>query len=119
MKGEDDRLVRGEQRVEIVVREPMRMLTRWLQLHKIHDVYDTHLQIRRMSAEEFHGSESLQRRDVAATNHHDIRFLATIIAGPLPDSQSGGAVLDRLVHRQPLRGRLLAGDNDIDVVSAA
>ena len=31
----------------------------------------------------------------------------------------GGAVLDRLVHRQPLRRRLLAGDDDVDVVAAA
>ena len=29
------------------------------------------------------------------------------------------AVFERLVHRQPLRGRLLAGDDDVDVVSAA
>jgi hypothetical protein len=30
-----------------------------------------------------------------------------------------GAVLDRRVHRQPLRRRLLAGDDDVDVVAAA
>src|SRR5438270_9394655 len=29
------------------------------------------------------------------------------------------AVLDRLIHRQPLRGRLLARNDDIDVVAAA
>ena len=28
-------------------------------------------------------------------------------------------MLDRLVHRQPLRSRLLAGDDDVDVVAAA
>ena len=30
-----------------------------------------------------------------------------------------GAVLDGLVHRQPLRRGLLAGDDDVDVVAAA
>ena len=42
-----------------------------------------------------------------------------VVAGPFPDADAGGAVLDGLVHRQPLRGRLLAGDDDVDVVAAA
>src|SRR5215204_6468246 len=29
VKGKDDRLVRGEERIEVVIREPMRVLTRW------------------------------------------------------------------------------------------
>ena len=33
--------------------------------------------------------------------------------------KSGCAVLDRLVHRQPLGRGLLASDDDIDVVAAA
>ena len=28
-------------------------------------------------------------------------------------------MLDGLIHREPLRRRLLAGDNDVDVVAAA
>src|SRR4029450_9414224 len=105
VEGEDDRLVRSEQRVEVVVREAMRMLTRGLQLHEIHDVDNTHLQLGRVPAGEGDGSESPPRRHVSAANHHNVGLLATVVAGPLPDSEAGSAVLDRLVHRYTLRGR--------------
>src|SRR6266436_7868861 len=91
----------------------MRMLSLGLQLHEIHDVDDTNLQLGRVPAEEVDGSESLQRRHVSAANHYDVGLLATVVAGPLPDSEPGSTVLDRLVHRQPLWSRLFAGDDDI------
>src|SRR5262245_35524715 len=97
----------------------MWMLTRRLQFHQIHDVNNAHLEIRSILTEEVDGSQSLKRRHVATTNHHDVRIAATIVAGPLPDAQPCSAMLDRLVHRQPLRGRLLTGDDYIDVISAA
>src|SRR5262245_66048524 len=58
VEGEDDRLVGREQRVEIVIREAVWVLARWLQLHEIHDVDDTNLQLRRMSAKDVAGGES-------------------------------------------------------------
>src|SRR5262249_33965249 len=119
VEGENDWLVRSEQRVEIVIRKAMRMLALRLQFHEIHDVDNTHLQVGRVSAKEGDSCQSLQCWDIAAASHHDIGLLATIIAGPFPDPKPGSAVLDRLVHRQPLRGRLFASDNDVDVVSAA
>src|SRR4030095_6913444 len=111
MEGEDDWLICGEQRVEIVVREAMRMLARRLQLHEIHYVDNTYLQFGRVASEKVDGSQRLQCRHVAAANHYNVGLLATIVAGPLPDSKPGSAVLDRLVHCQPLRGRLFAGDD--------
>ena len=72
-----------------------------------------------MPAHQVDSGERLQRRHVAAAGHHDVGLSAPVVAGPLPDAEPGGAVLDRLVHRQPLRGGLLAGDNDIDVIPAA
>ena len=119
MEGEDDRFVSGEQRVEFVVREPVRVLARWLQLHQIDDIDDPDLQIRRMLAQQVNCGQSLQSRHVAAAGHHHIGLGAAVIAGPLPDTEPSLAVLERLVHRQPLGGRLLAGDDDIDVVPAA
>src|SRR5215472_10213767 len=41
-----------------------------------------------------------------------------VITRPFPDPEPGGTVLDRLVHREPLGRRLLAGDDDVDVVAA-
>src|SRR5262245_22646059 len=97
----------------------MRMLARRLQLHEIHDVDDTYLQLGRVTAKQVDGSQSLQCRHVSAASHHNVELLATVVAGPFPDSKPGTAMLDRLVHRQPLRGRLFSGDDYIDVVSAA
>ena len=65
------------------------------------------------------GRECLQRGHVAAAGHHHVGLAALVVAGPFPDADAGGAVLDRLVHGQPLRRGLLAGDDDIDVVAAA
>ena len=72
-----------------------------------------------MFAQKVDGSQSLQCRHVAAARHHDIGLRAMVIARPLPDPEPACAVLDRLVHGQPLGRRLLAGDDDIDVVPAA
>ena len=77
------------------------------------------LSSRCVTAQEVDGGEGLQGRHIATARHHHIGLAATVVAGPLPDPKAGGAVLDRLVHRQPLRGRLLAGNDDVDVVPAA
>src|SRR5215470_13029744 len=108
---EDDWLVCGKQCVELVIREAVWMLTRRLQLHQINNVDDTHLEIRSVLTEEIDGCQGLKRRHIAAANHHDVRVSAAVVAGPLPDPQPGGAVLDRFVHRQPLRRWLLTSDD--------
>ena len=90
-----------------------------LQLHQIDDIDDPDLQLGRVLAKDVDGGQRLQRRHVAAARHHHVGLAATVVAGPLPDAEPGGAMLDRLVHRQPLRRRLFAGHDDVDVVSAA
>src|SRR4029450_8509798 len=97
----------------------MGMLALRLQLHEIHDVDNTYLQVRRVAAEKVDGSQGLQCRHVSAAHHDKLGLLPTVLAAPLPDSKPGSAVLDRLIHRQPLWGWLFAGDDDIDIVSAA
>ena len=119
VKGEDDRLVRGEQRIEIPVREPVRVLGRRLQRHQIDDVDHAHLDLGQMPAHELDRGQRLQGRHVAAAGHHHVGLAAAVVAGPLPDAEAGLAVLGRLVHREPLRRGLLAGDDDVDVVAAA
>jgi len=59
VEGEDDWFVSSEQRVEIVIREAMRMLARRLQLHEIHNIDNAHLQVGRVMPEEVDGSQSL------------------------------------------------------------
>src|SRR5207248_8942565 len=60
-----------------------------------------------------------QSRDIAATSHNDIRLAPLVVAGPVPNADAGGAMLYRLVHREPLGSGLFAGDDDVDVVAAA
>ena len=89
VEGEDDRLVGGEQRVEIVIRKPVRMLARRLQLHQVDDVDDANLQVRGVLAEQIDGGQRLQRRHVAAARHDHIGLAAAVVAGPLPDAEPG------------------------------
>jgi len=56
---------------------------------------------------------------VAAAGHHHVGRDALVVAGPLPHADALHAVLDRSLHRQPLRRRVLARDYDIDVMTAA
>ena len=72
-----------------------------------------------MLAQQLDGGQRLQGRHVAAAGHHHVGLAAAVVARPFPDAEPGLAVLDRLVHRQPLRRGLLAGDDDVDVVAAA
>jgi len=51
----------------------------------------------------------------AAGHHH----VGIIIGCPLPHAHPDGAVRDRLVDGEPLRGRLLAGDDEVDVIFGA
>src|SRR6516162_2977494 len=72
-----------------------------------------------MPPDQVHSSKRLQGGHVAAAGHHHIRLTASVIAGPFPDADAGGAVFDRLIHRQPNWGRLLARDDKVHVVAAA
>src|ERR1039457_1073303 len=56
---------------------------------------------------------------VATAGHDHVGRNALVVAGPLPDANALGAVLDGGVHRQPLRRRVFACDHDVDVMAAA
>src|SRR5262249_6968916 len=79
VEGEDDRLVGGEQRVKIMIREAVRVLARRLQLHQIDDIDDADLQIRRVPSKEVDGGQGLQGRDVTAAGHYDIGLAAPVV----------------------------------------
>ena len=72
-----------------------------------------------MLAEDVDRGQRLERGHVAAAGHHHVGLAALVVAGPLPDADAGGAVLDGRVHVEPLQRGLLAGDDHVDVVAAA
>src|SRR5689334_6181749 len=94
----DNRLVRGEQVVEIAVAQSVRMLGARLQAHQIDDVDDTDFQAWEMLAHDRYRGERLQRGNIAAARHDDIRRAVLVVAGPLPDADALRAVLDGRVH---------------------
>src|SRR5215469_7632168 len=60
VEGEDDRLVGREQRIEIVIRQAVRMLARRLQGHQVYDIDDADLHLGRMPTQQVHGGQRLQ-----------------------------------------------------------
>ena len=52
-----------------------------------------------MLAKDIDGGESLQSRHIAAAGHHHVWLAAMVVAGPFPDAETSGAMLDRLIHR--------------------
>ena len=119
VEGEDDVFVPGEQCVESVIAQSVRMFALRLQLHQVHDIDDANLQFWQMLAQDRDGGERLQRGHVATAGHDNIRFAAGVAAGPMPDADALGAVRHGGVHRQPLRRLILAGDDDVHIVAAA
>ena len=116
--GEDDRLVGGEQRVELVVGQPVRVFGVRLQPHDVDDVDHPHRQVGQFAAQDVGGGQRLQRRDIAGAGQHHVGHTAGI-AGPVPDTQPAGAVRDGGVHVQIGQRGLLACDDHVDVVAAA
>ena len=92
------------------------MFGRRLHLVEIDDIDEAHLQIRQSLAQDRDGGERLERRDIAARGHDDVRFDALVIAGATPDADAFLAMNDRLVDRRELHVLLLVGDDHVDAV---
>ena len=69
-----------------------------------------------MVVKKFYRGERFQCGDIAATSHYHVGFTPTIVAGPLPNPQSRSAMLDGLIHVEPLGSWLFPCHNDIDVI---
>ena len=72
--GKDNRLVDTEQRIEFLARQAMRMFLLRLQGHQVYNVDEAHFQIRHQIAQDGDGRKHFQRRHVARSGQHDIRF---------------------------------------------
>ena len=94
---EDDRLVGGEQAVELALGRPVRMLGRGLQPEEIHDVDEPQLEIGHPLAQDGRRGQRLHGGDVAARGQDHVRLLAGIGARPRPDAEAFGAMNGCLV----------------------
>src|SRR3984957_15940268 len=91
---EYDRPIPGEERVVVGLAQSVRMLIAGLESHQIDDIDDPNFQIGQVVAQDRHGGQNLERRRVTAASHHDIRFRILVVARPLPDADSLGAMYD-------------------------
>ena len=87
-----------------------------LQLEQINNVDESNLQVRKVFAEQCGRSQRFLCWDIARRGKHNIRFVALIVAGPIPDTDALCAVGDGGVDVQELQMPLLVGDDDVDVV---
>src|SRR5699024_2571179 len=98
----DDWFILGKDRVILRIAESVRMFVVGLHLEEVNHIYNTDLQIRHCIPQDGNSSHGLQSRSITAARHNNIRLLAAVIACPLPDADTLGAVLDSLIHGQPL-----------------
>ena len=108
----------GEQPVEVVVRQTVRMLFARLQRHQIDHVDDAYAHVGHVFPQQLHRRQRFECGHVAGARHHHVGLDARVVARPLPDADAGGTLLARLVHRQPLQLRLFARDDHVDAVAA-
>ena len=91
MEVEDDRLVGGEQAVELALGRSVRVLRRRLQLEEVDHVDEAHLQVRKALAQDRGRRQRLLRGDVAAGGHDDVGLLALVVLArsqmPMPFAQ--------------------------------
>jgi hypothetical protein len=109
----------GEERVVVGLAQSMRMLRAGLEPYEIDDIDYPNFQIGQVFTQDRYGGQNFERRRVTAASHHDIRFHILVVARPLQDADSLGAVDGGLLHRQPLRQRMLASNHNVHVVPTA
>jgi hypothetical protein len=116
---EDHRNADRKQQIEFLVRQPMRMLGLRLQGHQVHYVDHANAQVGYPNARSRLTAARASSVGTSPLARHHYVGVAFVVRGPWPDAESGGAVSYSLVDGEPLRFRLLAGYDQVDVVLAA
>ena len=96
----------------------MRMIVRHHQNAQIHHIDNPHLDAGNILLQKPRCGTGLNGRNVACASEYDIWFFAPVVGRKLPDRCASRAMFEGLVHVQPLKLRLLAAGNDVDVVAA-
>ena len=76
----------------------MRVLRVGQESHDVDHVDHANFELRQVTAQDIDSGQRLECRHVPGAGHDNIRLTALIAAGPAPDADPGGAVLDRCFH---------------------
>ena len=101
---EDDRLIGGEQRIEIRICQPVGMFRTRLQFEQIDHVDETDLQVGELLAQQYRCCQSFLRGNIARGSYNHVGLTALIVTSPFPDADAFRAVLDCSVHVQDIAG---------------
>jgi hypothetical protein len=93
MEGEDDRLVPGDELVEVPIGKPVGMLGLGLQCHEVDRVDHPDLQLGWVGPQNGDRGQRLQCWHVTRAGHHHVGRAPLVVAGPLPDTDPLGEVL--------------------------
>lgn len=116
---EYDGAIGGEDGAVLAIRETVRMIFVGYELKEIDDIDKAHLEVGNVFAEEGDGSKGFGRGNVTAGRHYDVGVGALVVGGPIPYTETFGAVLNCFFHVQKLEMVLLICNDNVDVVRAA
>src|ERR1035438_4246632 len=97
----------------------MRVFSAWLQLEQVHYVNESNFHVRESFPEQCRRGQCFLGWDITRGSKNNIRFLAFIITGPIPDTDTLCAVRNGSFNIQVLQMALFVRDNDVDVVFRA
>src|ERR1700690_4494093 len=97
----------------------MWVFSAWLQLEQVNHVNESDFQVREPFPEQCRRGQCFLGGDIARGSKNYIGFLAFIITGPIPDTDTLCAVRKGIINIQVLQMLLFVQDNDVDVVFRA
>ena len=86
------------------------------QFEQVDNVNNTDLKFRHFITKDSNCSHDLKCRCITAAGHNNVWFFTTVIACPLPDTNTLCAVFNSLLHGQPLAAWMFGSYNCIDIV---
>src|ERR1044071_1513069 len=84
----------------------MWMFSCWHELEQIDHVDETDLQVGKLLAQNRGCSESFQRYHITGADHHYVRLMTLVVAGPRPNANSFLAVPDGSIDVEILEMRM-------------
>ena len=106
----------GEQRLELLSTEAVRMVCLLDQLEEVDDVNEADFEIWQMLSKKSSCGQGLFRDDIATRCHYDVWLCTLVVRGPLPNTDAFGAMAYGVLHIQILEMVLLICHDHIDVI---